>query len=218
VRGARPSPSVPSGPAARPASRAPRHSPRPVPLAARRLLLTLLLRRPGVRTATCLRNPGENGPDESCTLPRLRLSLSLSRSSSESSGSDEEPVEESDEVERRRGCCRCDEPTAGSRPPSDSGGRGLAGGTSGSSAVTVSCGITGTGGARGSPLGTCAPRRLAPRARGSPAAAAAATAAQRASKSRRSSPTLRRGALSSPGLQGPTPLGRAMLAGPPGRV
>lgn len=121
-------------------------------------------------------------------------------------------------MERRRGCCRCDEPTAGSQSPFGSGGPGLAGGTSGSSAVTVSCGITGAGGARGSPLGTCPPRRLAPRARGSPAAAAAATAAQRASKSRRSSPTLRRGARSSPGLQGPAPPGRAMPVGPPGRV
>lgn len=121
-------------------------------------------------------------------------------------------------MERRRGCCRCEEPTAGSQPPSGSGGPGLAGGTSGSSAVTVNCGITGAGGARGSPLGTCPPRLLAPRARGSPAAAAAATAAQRASKSRRSSPTLRRGARSSPGLQGPAPPGRAMLVGPPGRV
>lgn len=256
--------------------------PHPVPVAGRRLLFTLLLRRPRTQAATRPWNRGENcqgersawrlppsptfllnsenptlrggrsgrsrswesselgppraasapgagpapaartcpssSPASSCTLPRLRLSLSLSRSSSESSGSDEEPVEESDEVERRRGCCRCDEPTAGRQPPSGSGGPGLAGGTSGSSAVTVSCGITGAGGARGSPLGTRPPRRLAPRARGSPAAAAAATAAQRASKSRRSSPTLRRGARSSPGLQGPAPPGRAMPVGPPGSV
>lgn len=136
----------------------------------------------------------ESSPRSRCTMPWLLPSVSLSTSSSESSRRDDEPVEESEEVDSLRDC-RCSEPPVLSQPPSAcaGGASGLPCDSSLSSAVTVRRGMTGGS----TPLGGRQPRLAGS---GSCRAAAAATAAQRASKRERSSPTLSRVARLSSGL------------------
>lgn len=151
--------------------------PRP---SARRQLANRLPPTPRLRTWLV------SSPCSRCTMPWLLPSVSLSTSSSESSRRDEEPVEESEEVESLRDC-RCSELSVLSQPLSGCGGCawGLPCASSLSSAVTVSRGMTGGS----TPLGGRQPLFAGS---GSCRAAAAATAAQRASKRERSSPTLSR--------------------------
>lgn len=135
-----------------------------------------------------------SSPCSKCTMPWLLHSVSLSTSSSESSRRDEEPVEETEELDSLRDC-RCSELPVLSPPPSGRGDRawGLPCASSLSSAVTVSRGMTGGR----TPFGGRQP--LLGRS-GSWRAAAAATAAQRASKREQSSPTVSRLARLSSGL------------------